>query len=259
MKRILLLVASLVLVAGPALAQPGGLPAVQAQIKALQEQNALLQRQVSGLRVSVDGLRVSVGDLQTRLDELASGAVDDGTAEAIVGTWSGSGNSVIFDRSTKFTAPGSPPQTAQFFSIFGGTPPGLTSAFAVPILGPCVGGPGACQTGTMMVGVNPEFWVVRGGTDPDEIAFTLARDGLKLSGTVSQGGLEIGTLSGIVLSNNFFLLRARVPATGPCAGNGVVVFQGTGSLSLDRTRMLVTGSAVEADCQHTVFRLGLSK
>jgi len=253
MKHIALLVASLVLVSGPALAQPGGLPAVQAQIKVLQEQNALLRQQVTGLQVSVGGL-------QTRLDELASGAVDDGTAEAIAGTWSGSGNSVIFDRSTKFTGPGSPPQSAQFFSIFGGAPPGLTSAFAVPILGPCEGGAGGtCQTGNMLVGVNPEFWVVRGGTDPDAITFALARDGMKLSGTVTQGGVEIGTLSGIVLSNNFFLLKARVPATGPCAGTGVVVFQGTGSLSLDRTRMVVTGSAVEADCQHTVFRLGLSK
>jgi hypothetical protein len=37
-------------------------------------------------------------------------------------------------------------------------PAGLTPSFAVPMLGPRMGGVGGtCQTGNMMVGVNPEF------------------------------------------------------------------------------------------------------
>lgn len=255
MKSILVLVSSLVFVAVPALAQQGGLPALQAQVNALQAQNASLQQQINNLTTSLGGL-------QTQIDELTSSVVDDGTAAAIAGRWTGSLSSVSFDRSMKFTSPGSPPQTAQFFSIFGGVPAGVTSAFTVPILGPCEavgGGAGTCQTGGMMVGVNPEFWLARGSPTPDPIAFTLARAGMTLSGTVIQDNQEVATLSGIVLSNNFFLLRARVPAIGPCAGNGFVVYQGTGSLSADRNRMLFTGSAVEADCQHTVFRVGLSK
>ena len=68
-----------------------------------------------------------------------------------------------------------------------------------------------------------------------------------------------GTLTGVVLSNNFFLLRIRAPATGQCAPTGFVIYQGTGSLSGDRTRLTFTGSAIDADCQHTVFRVALSR
>jgi hypothetical protein len=82
---------------------------------------------------------------------------------------------------------------------------------------------------------------------------------MKLSGTVIQENQVTAALSGIVLSNNFFLLRARAAATGPCASTGFVVYQGTGSLSGDRTRLLFTGSTIQADCQHTVFRAALTK
>lgn len=240
MKCMSLLVTSLVLVAVPALAQQGGLPAVQAQIDALQAQNASLQQQIDKLSSVV--------------------AADDGTAQALVGTWTGTVSSVEFDRSVKFTSPDSPPASGPFFNIFGGVPASVAPTFTVPILGPCAGGvSGTCQTGDMIVGVNPEFWLARGSNNPDPITFTLTRDGMKLSGAVIQDNQEFATLSGIVLSNNFFLLKARAPATGPCAGTGFVVYLGTGSLSVDRTRMLVTGSAIEADCQHSVFRVGLTK
>lgn len=252
MRFLLLLVTALVFIAVPAVAQQGGLPALQEKINVLQAQNSSLQQQISTLNTSVGGL-------QAQVDKLTwSVADDDGTAQALVGTWTGSVSSVEFDRSVKFTSPGSPPQSAQFFNIFGGVPPAVAPAFAVPILGPCFGGSGLCQTGSMMVGVNPEFWLARGG-NPDPITFTLTRDGMKLSGTVIQDNQQVATLSGIVLSNNFFLLRARVAATGPCASTGFVIFQGTGSLSADRTRLLLTGSAVEADCQHSIFRVALTK
>jgi hypothetical protein len=78
-------------------------------------------------------------------------------------------------------------------------------------------------------------------------------------GKVFQGSVEFATISGVVVSNNFFLLRVRAPMTGPCAPTGFVVFQATGSLSSDRTRMLVTGFGVEAECQHSVFRVALTK
>src|ERR1043166_2610795 len=219
MLHIIFLVAAFISFAVPALAQQGGLPAVQAQINVLQAQNASLQQQINSLKTSL-------GTLQTEIDNLTSAvADDDGTAQALVGTWTGSVSSINFDKSVKFTSPNSPPELAQFFNIFGGAFPGVAPAFAVPALGPCAGGvPGTCQTGNMMVGVNPEFWLARGNNEP--ITFTLTRDGMKLSGTVMLQNQETATLSGIVLSNNFFLLKAREPATGPCAGNGFVVHQG---------------------------------
>ncbi|MBI1963139.1 MAG: hypothetical protein HYS37_07190 [Candidatus Rokubacteria bacterium] len=254
MKCMSLLVTSLVLVAVPALAQQGGLPAVQAQINALQAQNASLEQQITGLQTSLGGLQIQIDELSSVV------AADDGTAQALVGTWTGAVSSVEFDKSVKFTSPGSPPASGPFFNIFGGVPASVAPTFAVPILGSCTGGvSGTCQTGNMIVGVNPEFWLARGSNNPDPITFTLTRDGMKLSGAVIQDNQEFATLSGIVLSNNFFLLKARAPATGPCAGTGFVVYLGTGSLSVDRTRMLVTGSAIEADCQHSVFRVGLTK
>ena len=252
MKRIVLAVALLPWFAAPALAQQG-VPALQAQIKALQAQYASVQEQITGLQTSLGGLQAQIHEVVSAM------APDDGTAQALEGTWTGSVSSVEFDRSTKFVEPGSPPASAPFFSIFGGVPAVVAPSFAVPVLGPCMGGvSGTCQTGAMMVGVNPEFWLARGNT-PDPMTFTLAHDGMKLSGTAIQDDQVVATLSGVVLSNNFFLLRARAAATGACAGNGFVVYQGTGTLSADRTRLLFTGSAVQADCQHTVFRVSLTK
>ena len=173
MKRIVLVVPLVLWFAAPALAQQGGVPALQAQIKALQAEHASLQEQITGLQTSLGGL-------QTQLHEVVSAmAADDGTAQALEGTWTGSVSSVEFDRSTKFTAPGSPPSAALFFSIFGGVPAGTAPNFAVPLLGPCTGMPGTCQTGAMMIGVNPEFWLAKSGA-PGPMTFTLTHPGLKL-------------------------------------------------------------------------------
>jgi hypothetical protein len=103
---------------------------------------------------------------------------DDGTAQAVVGTWTGSVSSVAFDKAVKFTSPTTPPSSMQFFDVFGGVPPTVTTNFAVPILGPC--GSGLCQTGNMFLGVNPDVWLARGDTNP--VTFTLDRDGANLSG-----------------------------------------------------------------------------
>lgn len=83
------------------------------------------------------------------------------------------------------------------------------------------------------------------------------------SDTVSsgEGPGDIGfDVFGGVLSNNFFLLKLRVPATGNCAVNGVMVLQGIGSLKpITPAGMTFTGSAVERGCGHMVFRVGLTK
>ena len=269
MKNLSLFVTSLALAAGPALAQQGA-QGWQPQLSALQAQNASLQQQVTALQSSVGNLQAqinglanslqgSVANLQTQINGLGGSTTDDGTAGALVGTWNGTVTSIEFDRSTKFVS--GTTQSAPFFSIFGGVPPALAPTFMVPLLGPCSqvgGGAGTCQTGGMMVGVNPDYWLAK-SENPQPIAFTLSRDGMKLAGAVTQNGQEIATLSGIALGNNFFLLKARAPATGPCAGNGFVVYQGTGSLSPDRTRLSFTGSAIEADCRHSVFRVALGK
>src|SRR5437899_1697086 len=102
----------------------------------------------------------------------------------------------------------------------------------------------------MTVQVNPEMWLAR-GDGPTPVTFTITRDGMKLVGNgtaFSQGDPPVSfDLSGAVLSNNFFLLKLRVPATGNCAVNGVMILQGVGSLNpVTRTGMTFTGSALEA-------------
>ena len=277
MKRILCII-SLALVAVPALAQQGGLPAALNQINALQAQNASLQQQIANLQSSLNALQTPIASLQSSVAALQTpiaglqssvtalqtqvtqvGAADDGTAQALVGAWTGSVSSVEFDRSQK-----PPPQgSAPFFNVFSNINPTsvMSQSFTVPILGPCGGGvSGACQTGNTIVAVNPEFWVVRGSAAPDPVSMTLTRDGMNVSGTLSMANDQVAApVTGRVLSNNFFLLRIRVPEPGPCAANGFVTYQATGSLSPDGLRMQLTGSAIQADCQHSVFRVTLAK
>lgn len=229
MKYILFLVTSFVFVAVPALAQQAGVPGLQEQINALQVQNASLQQQITSLQTSVGGL-------QTQMNELISfGVGDDGTAGAIVGTWTGWVNSVHFE-----TSAGLP-----FFRVFGAVQDSVTPNFTVPIPG----------LGDMIVGVNPARWLVEGQSNP--VTFTLTRDGMKLLGTATDVDNHLIQLRGTVVSNNFFVLKVILPATGPC---GTRVVQGTGSLSSDRMRMVFTGSGIGEDCSsHEVVSVSLTK
>ena len=115
----------------------------------------------------------------------------------------------------------------------------------------------------MTVQVNPEMWLARGDALVPA-TFTITRDGMKLGGNGTASPQDDPPvsfdLSGAVLSNNFFLLKLRVPATGNCAVNGVMILQGVGSLNpVTRTGMTFTGSALEGDCTHMVVRAGLTK
>jgi len=102
--RILLLVAVwVVFIAAPALAQPGGLPAVNAQIDALQAQ--------------ISNLQTATSSLQRQINNITAAIADDGTAQALAGTWAGSANSVQFRRAVRSTSPGSPLDFEQFFSF----------------------------------------------------------------------------------------------------------------------------------------------
>ena len=264
----------------PAFAQQqGGLPALQSQVNALQSQidglqsqNAGLQQQLTGLGSQVSGLQGSIASLQSQINGLATGlqssvanlqsqinalgapAPDDGTAAALVGTWTGTVTSLQFDRAVSAT------NHAQFFSL--ATIPGqfsVSTGFQVPLVSVCQQSGVLCQTGFLNVGVNPDYWLGRSTTSP-QVAFALARSGANLSGNVTQNGQPFAELSGIVLANNFFLLKVRVPATGNCAAaTGFVVFQGVASLTPDRSRFSFTGTAIEGDCQHTVFRAAMSR
>jgi len=246
--RLVIVLISLVFIAAPALAQQGGLPAVKAQIDALQAQNADLQQQISNLQTATSGL-------QTQINNITVATADDGTAQALAGTWAGSANSVQFRRAVT-NSQGSL-DFEQFFFLFPAGPDGQPNG---PAAGFTVVQPQNLKP--MTVQVNPEMWLARGDALVP-VTFTITHDGLKLGGTgtaLPQGDPPVSFgLSGAVLSNNFFLLKLRVPATGNCAVNGVMILQGIGSLNLARTGMTFTGSALEGDCSHMVVRAGLTK
>ncbi len=245
--------ASLVFASTPALAQQGasssmqgGLPAVQAEVQALQAQNASLQQQMNNLQGSISAL-------QSQVDALSG---DDGTAQALVGTWTGGVNSVQFAPAVKY--PIGPGSYEPFFNAVEGQYLGPTPFFFTPSLNPCTNNdPSTCAPSK--IGINPQYWLAK-SFPGNPVTITVTRDGKMLSGTVATTDPDFGELTGVALSNNLFLLkvRAHVPV-GQCAGNGIVVYQGIGSLSPDRTRMTFTGSAVESDCQHSIFRLNLQK
>jgi hypothetical protein len=245
MTSFLLVALSLIFIAAPALAQQGGLPAANARIDALQAQNAALQQQISNLETATSGL-------QTQIDNITAAIVDDGTAQALAGTWAGSAHSVHLRRAVTSTSPGSL-DFEQFFFLF---PAGSTGG---PAAGFTVLQPGFQP---MTVQVNPEMWLAR-GDGPTSVTFTITRDGMKLVGNGNaspQGDPPVSfDLSGAVLSNNFFLLKLRVPATGNCAVNGVMILQGIGSLNPARTGMTFTGSALQGECTHMIVRAGLTK
>src|SRR5258708_13564565 len=93
MKDIVCVLTALDIMAAPALAAQGGLPGLQQQIDTL-------QAQVSAM------------------------AAGDGTAEAIVGTWTGEHNSLVADSLTKVPSPGQV-TTEAFFHVFGHVDGGL--------------------------------------------------------------------------------------------------------------------------------------
>jgi hypothetical protein len=247
MKKVLLFATPLLLFASGAPGQ--GLPALRDAVEALQARTAALESRVTGTQNSVTSL-------ETRLNALESASADDETAAALVGTWSGSISSVELEQSMRFTGPATLPTTPPFFQIFGGVPAQTVASFAIPILVPGTNG-GLDQGGAMHVRVNPEYWVARGGSEM--LSFTLSRDGMKLFGDVRRDNAVLATLTGIVLGNNFFLLRARAANSGPCTSTGFVVFQGTGALSADHTRLLFTGTAFTQECKHEIFNVRLSK
>ncbi|SRR5258706_10122118 len=247
MKHTLCVFTALALIAAPALAAQGGLPGLQQQIDTL-------QAQVSAM------------------------AAGDGTAEAIVGTWTGEHNSLVADSLTKVPSPGQV-TTEAFFHVFGhvdggldvGLGPGnfdtLEPFFHIQIMGPtkCGGTAGAglpaivdcfVPQGRFTVGANPSFWFVKGDRAP--ITVTLARNGMNLTGCTAASCPDpsAATLRGAVVGNNLFLLRIVAPGTGPC---GTGIFQGTAALSGDHTRMTFSGSGVDSDCSHMVVTLNLRK
>jgi hypothetical protein len=217
--------------------------------------------------LAAPGLPEQIANLQAQIDVLRAG---DGTAEAIVGTWTGEHNSLVVDQSFRTNAP--------FFHIHGhvdggmdvGLGPGnfdeMQPFFHTQIMGlaQCSGSAGGVPAvvgcfvpqGAFTVGLNPSFWVVKGDRGP--MTITLARDGTGLIGcsAASCPDSSAATLRGAVVGNNFFLLKLVAPGIGPC---GTGVFQGTAALSADRTRMLFTGAGVDSDCSHTLFSLNLRK
>src|SRR3989475_3372508 len=142
--RILLVAVWVVFIAAPALAQPGGLPAVNAQIDALQAQ--------------ISNLQTATSSLQRQINNITAAIADDGTAQALAGTWAGSANSVHFRRAVTSTSPGL--DFEQFFFLFpagpGGQPNGPAAGFTVVQ-------PQNLQP--MTVQVNPEMWLARGDGD----------------------------------------------------------------------------------------------
>ena len=96
MKYILLVVTSLVFAGGPALAQQGGLPALQAQVNALQAQNTSLEQQVTSLQTSL-------GTLQTQINALTSCSVASLVGTYIFKEFSARGQGILDIRATKGT------------------------------------------------------------------------------------------------------------------------------------------------------------
>src|SRR5437867_1617481 len=106
--RILLVAVWVVFIAAPALAQPGGLPAVNAHIDALQAQ--------------ISNLQTATSSLQRQINNITAAIADDGTAQALAGTWAGSANSVPFRRAVTPTSPRL--AFAQFYFLFPSGPAG---------------------------------------------------------------------------------------------------------------------------------------
>jgi hypothetical protein len=228
MRSIPSIVTLLAFAASSALAQTGGLPALEARVNALEQRNVLLQNQIDSLTGSFLGLQKQVDTLSAALP------MDDGTAAALVGTWQGPGNSLEF-------------ATSQLFLTLNGMPTPFISV-------PRTGG-GHDQYGVISQFAPPIFGA------PNTITITISRDsklGMHLTGTATstdQPSQQI-TLRGIALSNGFFLLRAFAGGTGTCAPT---IYQAVGALNLDRTVLTVIGSGLDANCQHSVFRLQLGK
>jgi hypothetical protein len=207
-----------------------------------------------GLAAQLEALQAQLTNLQAQVDALAAAvAPDDGTAAALVGTWTGPARSMEFV--------GAFPGAEPFFRVQ--NPGGTTFQPSFSVL-QSFEGPIAS------IGVNPAYRVARPSEDPG-LALTLLRDGTTLSGLASQGGADVARLRGLVLGNNFFLLRACAmfpagPSGGPepCPPSGstsgpVVIYQAVGTLNRDRTRILLTGTALEADGHHSIFNLGLTR
>lgn len=243
MKHILFVFTSLAFLAHPAAAAPPvGLPALQAQVESLQAQ----------------------------VNAMAAG---DGTAEAMAGTWTGEHNSLVVNRAVNRSSPSAPFTNEPFFHVFGfvnggidaGLGPGKFDAlqpfFHTQIMGPDQCGGTAVVNcfvpqGMQTVGINPNFFIAKGERGP--MTLTLTHNGRSLSGCAATACPDASAagLRGAVVGNNFVTLRVFLPQVGAC-GNGI--FQGTASLSLDRTRMTFSGAGIDSDCAHVIFSLNLSK
>lgn len=245
MKKILITM-SLVLGAGSALAQ--SLPGLEKRVTELEARDGVLQKQIDNLQTQIINLSSLLG-------------VDDGTAQALVGTWMGSVNSIQFRRAVRNI--GGTLEFENFFNLFPAPPP--PGGFAGNPSGPAFGFSVVQPQNSlpMTVQVNPDMWLAR--SDPSTpITFNIKRMGMALEGTGTATPVGDPPVSfsifGAVLSNNFFLLKLRVPATGNCAVNGVMIIQGTASLNpTTRAGMTFNGSFQDGDCSHTVFRAGLTK
>jgi hypothetical protein len=247
MRSIPSIVTLLAFAASPALAQ--GLPGLEKRVEQLEAQNTLQQQQIDNLQTQILNLSNAIPP-------------DDGTAQALVGNWTGSVNSLQFRRAVRNV--GGVLQFENFFTLFPAPPPpgGFTGNPSGPAFGFTVVQPQ--NSLPMTVQVNPEMWL--GRADPvNSITFTIKRNGMALEGTgsaIADGQSIPFDLFGAVLSNNFFLLKLRVPGSnGTCAAaGGVLIIQGTGSLNpLTRRGMAFTGTFLDGDCSHTVFRAGLTK
>src|SRR3989449_8468735 len=190
--RILLVAVWVVFIAAPALAQPGGLPAVNAQIDALQAQ--------------ISNLRTATSILQRQINNITPAIADDGTAQALPGTCARSANSVHFRRAVTSTSPGL--DFEQFFFLFpagpGGQPNGPAAGFTVVQ-------PQNLQP--MTVQVNPEMWLASGDASVPA-TFTVTRDGMHLGGNGTgspRGGPPVSLdLSRARLSKSFFLATTHL-------------------------------------------------
>ena len=81
---------------------------MNAQIDALQAQNTALQQQISNLQTATSSL-------QRQINNITAAIADDGTAQALAGTWAGSANSVQFRRAVRSTSPGRRSTSNSFF------------------------------------------------------------------------------------------------------------------------------------------------
>lgn len=249
MKRILFVFTSLAFFTVPAAAVPVSLPALQAQVESLQAQ----------------------------VNAMAAG---DGTAEAMAGTWTGEHNSLVVNRAVNRSSPSAPFTNEPFFHVFGylnggidvGLGPGnfdtLQPFFHTQIMAqeqcasiPLAGGGTAVVNcfvpkGMFTVGINPNFFVAKGERGP--MTLTLTHNGRSLSGCAAAACPDASAagLRGAVVGNNFVALRMFSPQAGAC---GNAIFQGTASLSLDRTRMTFSGAGIDSDCSHVIFSLNLRK